>query len=377
MMNRLWVRISLAIMVVVIFATLLPMVVGIAVREFRYQGEPLTLPPERPDLAELTPEERQAYLAERRPFPGKFVLDNIASLLVSVTILGVSVGAILSHGLSAPLSRLAEAARAIGDRNLSQRVEISGTQEVREVATAFNEMAATLEQAEILRRNLLADVAHELRTPLSILQGNLQAILDDVFQLDKSEIARLFDQTRQLARLVDDLGDLAQAEAHQLPIQKLPVDMAALVSRERETYAAMAEVAGITFQTHCHANTPTILGDGDRLAQCLGNLLTNAFRHTPPGGSVTVSLASDPQWLTLQVQDSGMGIAPEHLPHIFDRFYRTDPARSRASGGTGLGLAITRALITAHGGEIEAQSPGTGLGSTFRIRLPLPHPESS
>lgn len=372
MMNRLWVRISLAIMVVVIFATVLPMVVGIAIREFKYQGEPVPPPPDLPDLAELTPEERGSFLAERRPFPGKFVLDNITTLLVAVTILAVSVGAILSHGLSAPLSRLAEAARAIGEKDLSPRVEISGTQEVREVATAFNEMAETLEKAEILRRNLLADVAHELRTPLTIIQGNLRAILDDVFQLDKSEITRLFDQTRQLTRLVDDLSDLAQAEAHQLPILKMPVDMAALVSRECEIYAPMAEAAGITFQTHCQANIPAILGDRDRLSQCLGNLLTNAFRHTPQDGSVSVGLTSDSQWLTIQVQDSGMGIASEHLPHIFDRFYRTDPARSRASGGTGLGLAITRALITAHGGEIEAQSPGIGLGSTFRIRLPLP-----
>jgi signal transduction histidine kinase len=373
MMNRLWVRISLAIMVVVIFATLIPMIIGIAVREFQYQGEPVAPPPEPPDLSGLTPEEQEAIMAKHRPFPGKFVLDNITPLLISVTILGVSVGAILSHGLSAPLSRLAEAARAIGERDLSQRVEISGTQEVREVASAFNEMAATLEQAEILRRNLLADVAHELRTPISVIQGNLQAILDDVFQLDKREIARLFDQTRQLARLVDDLGDLAQAEAHQLPIQKLPVDMAVLISRESETYAPMAEAAGITFQTHSQAENAIILGDRDRLVQCLGNLLTNAFRHTPEGGSVTVSLTSDPQWLTIQVQDSGTGITPEHLPHIFDRFYRTDPARSRASGGSGLGLAITRALITTLGGEIEAESPGAGLGSTFRIRLPLLH----
>jgi two-component system sensor histidine kinase BaeS len=176
-----------------------------------------------------------------------------------------------------------------------------------------------------------------------------------------------------LARLVDDLGDLAQAEAQQLPIQKLPVDMAALISQESETYAPMAEAAGITFQTHSQAENAIILGDRDRLVQCLGNLLTNAFRHTPEGGSVTVSLTSDPQWLTIQVQDSGTGITPEHLPHIFDRFYRTDPARSRASGGSGLGLAITRALIATHGGEIEAESPGAGLGSTFRIRLPLLH----
>jgi signal transduction histidine kinase len=370
-MNRLWVRISLVIMVVVIFATLLPMVIGIAVREFRYQGEPVPPAPEAPSLAELTPEEREAIVAERRPFPGKFVLDNIATLLISVSILGVSVGALLSHSLSAPLSRLAEAARAIGERDLSKRVEVTGTQEVQEVASAFNEMATALEQAENLRQNLLADVAHELRTPLSVIQGNLQAILDDVFELDKSEIARLYDQTRHLGRLVDDLRDLAQAEAHQLIIQKLPVDMTALVSQVSKIYIPLAEAAGVDFQTRCDSYMPMVLGDRDRLAQCLGNLLVNAIRHTPEGGAVTLSLTASQAWITIQMQDTGAGITAEHLPHIFDRFYRTDPTRSRASGGIGLGLAITRALVTAHGGEIEARSQGEGLGSIFQIRLPV------
>lgn len=365
-MNRLWVRISLAFTVVIIFGTLLPVVIGISIREFRYLGEPLPLPEEARD-----PEHREAILKERPLFfPGKFVLDNIAPLLAAVTIVGVSAGVLLSHGLSAPLTKLADAARAIGRRDLSKRVDVRGSQEVRELARAFNDMASDLEQAEALRQNLLADVAHELRTPLSVIQGNLQAILDDVFELDKAEIARLYDQTRQLSRLVDDLRELAQAEAQHLKFQMVPVDMVDLIKQASDTYTPIAEVAGITLHTRIAESPPLIQGDRDRLAQCLGNLLTNAIRHTPEGGQVILALEARQETLTIEISDTGAGIPPEHLPHIFNRFYRSDPARARSTGGTGLGLAVTRAIIEAHDGVIEAQSQGTNNGSTFSIRLP-------
>lgn len=364
--NRLWVRISLAITVVVIFATLLPMVVGIAIREFRYDTQ--SWPEARQEMAYETWSEMRA---DPPPFfPGRFVLENIAPLLAAVTILGLSVGVLLSQGLSAPLSRLAEAARAIGGHDLSQRVVVRGSQEVQEVAHAFNEMAADLEQAEALRQNLLADVAHELRTPLSVIQGNLQAILDDVFELDKAEIARLYDQTRHLSRLVDDLRELTQAEARQLHIRMIPVDMLALTANVTAAYIPIAEAAGIQFETHAPERLPPIKGDPDRLAQCLQNLLNNAFRYTPKDGQVTLTLAGDPTGIRLQISDTGLGIPLKHLPHIFDRFYRVDPARPRETGGTGLGLAITRAIVKIHMGEVEAYSDGEGTGSTFTIRLP-------
>jgi signal transduction histidine kinase len=370
--NRLWVRISLAITAVIIFAMLLPMVVGIAIREFRYDEG--SWPPLREgiDLREIDPE-RMQEIREERPifFPGGFVLNNLAPLFISVTIIGISVGVILSHGLSTPLSNLAEAARAIGGRDLTKRVDIRGSQEVQEVARAFNEMAADLEQAETLRQNLLADIAHELRTPLSVIQGNLQAILDDVFELDKTEIAQLYNQTRQLSRLVDDLHHLAQAEAGRLHLEFTDVDMARLLADVAGIYAPIAEAAGIELNTRSTEDLSPIRGDRARLTQCLQNLLTNALRFTPAGGKVTVRLDGNPQHLTLVVTDSGAGILPEHLPYVFDRFYRVDPARSRWTGGTGLGLAITSAIIEAHQGEITAYSDGEGLGSTFTIRLPV------
>ncbi len=370
--NRLWVRISLAITVVVLFAMLLPMVVGIAIREFHYEEESRPIPREGSDFREIDPQDLQKIRDERPEiFPGRFVLNNLAPLLIAVTVLGIFVGVILSHGLSAPLSKLAEAARAIGRRDLTKRVVVRGSQEVQEVAWAFNEMASELEQAEILRRNLLADVAHELRTPLSVIQGNLQAILDDVYALDKVEIAQLYDQTRQLSRLVDDLHQLAQAEAGQLHLVMGDVDMVLLLRDVTDIYIPIADAAGINLESRVAGNLLSIRGDRARLTQCLQNLLNNAIRFTPAGGTVNLTLEGYSDHIILQITDTGAGILPDHLPYVFDRFYRADPARSRETGGTGLGLAISRAIIEAHQGEITAHSDGSGKGTTFTVRLPL------
>jgi len=371
-MNRLWVRFSLVIVIVVIFGMLLPMTVGIATREFRDEQVP-PLPPEFAD--QIDPQEWQAHweaqVRERDPFPGRFVLDNLIRTFISAAIVSIIAGILLSLNLSAPLSNLADAARSIGKRDLSQRVELRGSQEIRGVAQAFNEMASELEKAEMLRQNLLADVAHELRTPLTVIQGNLQAILDDVYELDKSEIAQLYDQTRHLSRLVDDLRELAQAEAKQLPLDKVSVDLAELALEVVAIYEPIAETSGIELQTRISEGLPSIQGDHARLMQCLQNLINNAIRHTPEGGSVTLDLQGDANFIELKVKDTGTGIDPEHLPHVFDRFYRADAARTRETGGTGLGLAITRAIIVNHGGEISAESDGLDKGSIFTVKLPV------
>jgi signal transduction histidine kinase len=255
---------------------------------------------------------------------------------------------------------------------LSQRVEVSGSAELIEVASAFNDMAATLEQAEQLRRNLVADVAHELRTPLTVLQGNLRAILDEVYPLDKAEVARLYEQTRLLSRLVNDLHELAQAEARQLPLNLQETDLAHLVSATVDTFRPAAEAKGVGLEAGLPASPALAQVDAARLSQVLHNLLANALRHTPPGGTITLRAEAGTEAVCLTVADSGEGIPAEHLPHIFDRFYRTDPARSRDQGGAGLGLAIARAIVEAHAGQIEAASPGpSGQGTLFTIRLPL------
>jgi two-component system OmpR family sensor kinase len=277
------------------------------------------------------------------------------SLLLGATVigvLGILFGVVASRNLTAPLSRLAEAAQAIGARDLGRRVEVTGSDEVKEVARAFNDMAATLEGAETLRRNLLADVAHELRTPLSVLQGNLRAILDDVYPLDKAEVARLYDETRLLSRLVNDLHELAQAEANQLALNRQTTDLTNLIQSTVAAFSPAAEAKGVTLDSQLPPALPAVLVDPGRLAQVLHNLLVNALRHTPPGGTISVRAGSE--------------AGPP------SRFYRADPARSRATGGAGLGLAIVRAIVEAHGGQVSAASDGVlGHGTTFIIHLPL------
>jgi len=308
-----------------------------------------------------------------RPSPFVRILGNVLLFIAAVGgIGGIVFGVVMSRTLAAPLKNLAEAARAIGARNLSRRVKETGTDELIAVARAFNEMAADLEQAEQLRRNLLADVAHELRTPLSVLQANLRAILDEVYPLEQAEIAHLYDHTRYLSRLVDDLHRLAQAEAQQLSLHLQETDLARLVKTTVDTFRPGATNKGVALHTELPANGPLVRVDAARISQVLQNLLANALRHTPAQGSITVRVQPQAGAVLLSVSDTGDGIPPEQLPHIFDRFYRTDPARSRDRGGVGLGLAIARAFVEAHGGQINATSPGVaGGGTTFAISLPI------
>ena len=297
----------------------------------------------------------------------------LLQIALAVGILGLIFGVMASRGLTAPLNRLAVAAQAIGARNLDYRVPVQGSTEMREVAESFNKMAADLQSAESLRRNLLADVAHELRTPLTVLQGNLQAILEDVYPLDKSEMVRLHDQTRHLHRLVNDLHELAQVEAHQLPLQKQALDPSALVRQAVELFGPVAEEKGVALRVVAATEDVTIQGDRARLMQVLQNLLNNALRHTPEDGEIEVAVTAQldgVDGVEIAVRDTGEGITAEDLPHIFERFYRSGKARDRDSGGTGLGLAIVRALVEAHDGRVEVMSAGKGAGSRFVVWLP-------
>jgi len=284
--------------------------------------------------------------------------------------LGLLAGALLSRSLTAPLQRLAAAVRAVAGGNLGQQVQVEGSAEIAEVGRAFNEMTTALEEGEKLRQDLVADVAHELRTPLSVLQGNLRAILDDVYPLEKAEIANLYDETRLLSRLVDDLRELAQAEAGQLSLNLRPTDVGDVVRTAVTHFAPAAEVQELCLTAEIAA-LPAIQADPDRLAQVLRNLLTNALRHTSQGDRIIVSATAVAGAVEIAVADSGEGIAPQDLPHVFDRFWRADRSRSRSEGGAGLGLAIARSLVQAHGGRIWAQSI-KGEGSTFTLSLPIP-----
>ena len=285
--------------------------------------------------------------------------------------LAIVFGMLVSFWLSAPLIHLVDGTQAIARRDLSFRVAEQGSPEMREVSDSFNKMAAALENAETLRRSMLNDIAHELRTPLSVLEGNLRAILDDVYPLEKAEIARLYDQTRHLNRLVDDLRLLAQAEARQLPLQRSSSDLVVLLEEVAELFSPLAGEKSISLDTSLPPSSVLAAVDRMRIAQTLQNLLTNALQHTPAGGDITLSLRAEEETAEITIADSGDGIASEDIAYVFERFYRVDKNRTRDTGGVGLGLAIAQALVEAHDGKIEVASAGVGQGSTFTVRLPL------
>ncbi|MCP4418529.1 MAG: HAMP domain-containing protein [Chloroflexi bacterium] len=371
-MNRLWVRFSLAFVGVVLAVIV---IVGTTIRltsvnDDRQNLEGLGLSAAEIEAIELLENsatlEKASLKASREIFPIAVTMVTIITGTAAII-----AGVWMSRRLTKPLDSLQTAARAIGDNNLSFRVDISGTEEMVEVGTAFNQMADQLEQSENLRRNLLADVAHELRHPVHVLQGNLQAILDDVYPLEKAEIARLADQTRHLSVLVNDLHLLAQAESQQLPLHRHKLDLGALVKETAVAFRSTAAANEIKLQVELLGSMPVVYVDADRMRQIVNNLLINALRHTQADDQIMVSVEQVDNILQIRIKDSGSGISKSDLPHLFDRFYRTDSARSRDQRGAGLGLAIVRALVEAHGGGVTAVSDGLGQGSTFTLWLPL------
>jgi len=273
--------------------------------------------------------------------------------------------------IATPLADVMTAADAVAAGDLSVRVEMParGPGEFGRLAESFNRMAEELEQADQRRRNLTADVAHELRTPLHIIQGNLEGILDDVYEPTSEHITATLDETHLLARLVEDLRTLSLAEAGQLPLEWEAVDVAELLTDLSTSFGGQTEAAGLDLRVEIEGELPTITGDVGRLNQVLGNLMGNALRHTPPGGIITLRAERSDGDVRIIVQDTGEGIPAEDLPYVFDRFWRGDRARSHAGGaGSGLGLAIARQLVQAHGGAIRVESE-PGQGTTFIIEL--------
>ena len=291
-------------------------------------------------------------------------------IIVIGTLIGIITSIFVSRQLTRPLADLTKASYALSHQDLSQRVFVKGSEEIYGLSAAFNSMAERLERAEENRQNMLADVSHELRTPLAGLEGTLRATLDGVFDLTPEHIGNLYSQTQHLTRLVDDLHLLARAESHRLNLEKLPIDLTELIRDLAATFAVLAQNEGIKLVQNI-GDVPNVEGDAIRIRQVISNLLNNALRHTSGGGTIQLSLAQIANRIEISVQDSGEGIEANYLPHLFDRFYRVDPSRSRESGGTGLGLAIAKALVEAHGGSISAESGGPGNGSTFKIVFPI------
>ncbi len=278
-----------------------------------------------------------------------------------------------SRRILAPLQTLGNAARRLGQGDLDQRVTVSGPAEFRQLGDTFNNMAENLQTAERQRRNLTADVAHELRTPLSNIQGYLDAVHDGLLPPDEATIATLRQQTTHLVALVEDLRLLAMADAGSLSLQTRPEAVATLLEELVEAFRPRAEAGGISLTLEIPDSLPLVELDPTRIAQALSNLLENAMANTPSGGAVAVTAvpraAEDGgPIVAITVSDTGPGIGSEDLNRVFDRFYRVDPSRSRATGGAGLGLTIARQLVEAHGGTIWVDSePGRGASFTFTL----------
>ncbi len=267
-----------------------------------------------------------------------------------------------------PFARIMAAADNVAEGDFSVRVPEPGPGELGRLARSFNRMVSELEKSDRLRRNLTADVAHELRTPLHIIQGNLEALLDGIYPADPEHINLLLDETRNLTRLVEDLRTLSLAEAGQLPMVYRPVKISELFDDIATSFSGQAEVAGVNLMIDPGSNDPglVIQGDAGRLDQVLTNLVANALRHTPQGGSIHLKGIAQPDGVNILVTDNGSGISPQDLPFIFDRFWRGDHRRQETSG---LGLAIARRLVEAHHGIITVESQ-PAQGTTFTINLP-------
>jgi signal transduction histidine kinase len=239
------------------------------------------------------------------------------------------------------------------------------------VASAFNTMATRLESVETTRRRLLGDLAHEIRTPVSVLDAYMEALEDGVKDLDADTAALLRDQTARLVRFSDDVAALTRAEEGRESVAPESVKPQALIASATASAAARCAAEGISLDPLVPPGLPPIWGDPVRLGQVLGNVVDNAIRHTPAGGRITVAAAANRDRLTITVTDTGDGIAADHLDHVFERFYRVDSARDRSRGGSGIGLSIAKAIVEAHGGRITVRSDGPGTGATFAISLPL------
>ncbi len=294
--------------------------------------------------------------------------------LVWIGLVAVAAGVLLisvaSRQLLAPLQSLGATARRLGEGNLTQRASTSGPTEVEDLARSFNSMAENLQRAEEQRRHLVADVAHELRTPLSNIQGYLEAVKDGLLEPNDETIDTIHQQAMYLGHIVEDLRLLALAEAGSLRLHLQSHPIGDVLEGAVEAVRVRAEAKDVSVSAVRSADSVIVRIDRTRIAQVVGVLLENAIGHTPAGGSVTVTSESDGSSVRVTVADTGEGIGTDDLPLIFERFYRVDRSRSRATGGAGLGLAIAKQLVEAHGGGIRADStPGTG--SRFSFDLPL------
>jgi two-component system OmpR family sensor kinase len=359
--------------------------------------------------------EMMQQMMQQAGTPERLFLDEVnRSLWISGGIAlaaALLLGTLLSRQITAPLKRLTLASRRVAAGDFSQRVELRSRDELASLAEAFNSMADSLARNEEQRKQLLSDIAHELKTPVAIIQGNLEAMMDGVVEITPERLASLREETLLLGRLVTDLRDLSLAEAGRLPLHLQSVDLGELIRGTVASFQAQAGDHGVSLKMELPEGLPSAFGDPDRVGQVLRNLLGNALRYTRAGGEVRVSAGSHQparishrdsaavsrglrpakaphqdsgpgtqhsaplaSFVRVSVSDTGPGIPAEELPRIFDRFYRVDKSRTRSSGGSGLGLSVAKQLVEAQGGQIWAESE-PGLGSSFHFTLPTYPPK--
>jgi signal transduction histidine kinase len=342
-------------------------------------GEPPLLP--KPDETVSPPKTFEVVIGTLYILPSETDPTSATSLIKAINrflilggflaIIGAAVAtAFLSRRFLKPVRELTVAAKQLGQGDLSHRVQFKDKGEIGDLGRTFNSMADSLERDEVLRRNLVADVAHELRTPVSHIRGQLEAIEDGLIQADEKTFSSIYEESLLLSRLIDDLQELSLAEAGKLSLYRQATDVTQLVQKTTDAVKTAATTKGIILTTELSSELPLCDIDSHRIEQVVRNLLDNALAHTPQGGAITVAANRLDKFVEINVIDTGEGIPAEDLPNVFERFYRVDKSRTRATGGSGLGLTIAKRLVETHGGKIDVKSEA-GKGSRFFFTIPI------
>ncbi len=303
-------------------------------------------------------------------FQASFNESLLTSIFVAMAA-AIAVSFIFSRSIIAPIRDMTAASQRIANGHYDERVNSRGSDELGQLADRFNQMAEQLEQVESMRRRLIGDVTHELRTPLTAIKGSAEGLIDGILPATDETYGQIHAEAERLNRLVDDLQELSRVEARAYQLDFRDLDASMLIQTVIKRMQFQFDEKRVTLTINLPPHPVMLHADEDRIVQVLTNLVGNALQYTPKNGEVTISLESTGNEARFSVKDTGIGIPPDHLPHIFDRFYRVDKSRSRAHGGSGIGLTIAKHLVEAHAGKIWAESAGEGKGSTFVFTLPL------
>jgi len=360
---------SYLLIVLVGVATLLAVTFALAPTLFQAQLVPiLQTHPE----AMTTAEASQRILGD---FLGT-LLSALAVAAIAATVTSLATSLFVARRITVPLRQMTQVSERISAGHYAERIEVApvhATDELGQLASSINALAVALEQTERRRLEVIGNVTHELRTPIATLEGYLEGLLDGVIEPSPRTWAMLHTEAGRLRRLVDDLQELSRAEARQIPLSLQPLAPQRLVQNALEPLEGQFAEKGLALQIHLPENLPPVMADPARAVQILTNLLVNALRYTPAPGKIEVAVSREGTMVTFRITDSGVGLTPEQLSHIFERFYRVDKSRSRALGGSGIGLTIAQSLAQAMGGEIQVESAGLGQGSSFTLTLPQTH----